>query len=84
MILARDSELRLSEAIPFAGPAAGDASADASKSLEDVERDYILTVLESCSWKVKGRGNAADVLKMNPSTLRSRMRKLSLLRPDGA
>jgi transcriptional regulator with GAF, ATPase, and Fis domain len=84
VILARDSELRLSDALPLARPAAGDASADAGKSLEDVERDYILTVLDSCSWKVKGRGNAADVLKMNPSTLRSRMRKLDLLRPDGS
>ena len=65
-----------------AGTAAVPSLRDASKSPEDVGREYIVSVLEACDWKVKGRGNAADVLKMNPSTLRSRMRKLDLLRPD--
>ncbi|MBI5446876.1 MAG: sigma 54-interacting transcriptional regulator [Deltaproteobacteria bacterium] len=49
-------------------------------SLEDIERAHIRTVLEQCDWKVKGRGNAADRLGLNPSTLRFRMKKLGLER----
>jgi transcriptional regulator with GAF, ATPase, and Fis domain len=50
-------------------------------SLWDVEHEHILTVLESCRWKVKGRGNAAEQLGLNESTLRARMKKLGIRRP---
>jgi len=50
-------------------------------SLRDVERDRILAVLESCGWKVKGRGNAAEQLGLKESTLRARMKKLGIKRP---
>lgn len=49
--------------------------------LEDVERAHIVKVLEERGWAVKGGGNAADLLDMNPSTLRSRMKKLGIIRP---
>lgn len=49
-------------------------------SLVDVEREHILKVLEECGWKVKGPGNAADLLGLNPSTLRSRIKKLGIRR----
>ena len=49
--------------------------------LEDVERAHIVKVLEKIGWAVKGEGNAADLLDMNPSTLRSRMKKLGIVRP---
>jgi len=52
-------------------------------TLEDVERRHILRVLESCDGKVKGRGNAAESLGLNPSTLRSRMKKLGIARQAG-
>jgi len=51
-------------------------------SLRDVERDHILSVLESCGWKVKGRGNAAEQLGLKESTLRARMKKLGIKRPN--
>lgn len=53
----------------------------ASANLENVERTHILAVLESCDWKVKGRGNAAQQLGLKESTLRSRMKRLGISRP---
>jgi len=54
----------------------------ADEELESVERSHILSVLEKCDWKVKGPGNAAERLGLNPSTLRGRMRKLGIERPE--
>ncbi|MGI9550759.1 MAG: sigma-54 interaction domain-containing protein [Aurantibacter sp.] len=51
---------------------------DLEGSLEEVERNYILQVLKSCSWKVEGDRGASSVLGLNPSTLRSRMLKHGL------
>jgi PAS domain S-box-containing protein len=50
-------------------------------TLQDIERSHIHAVLESCGWKVKGRGNAAEQLGLKESTLRSRMKKLGIKRP---
>ena len=50
--------------------------------LEDVERSHILRVLGECGWRIAGRGNAAERLGMNRSTLRSRMEKLGIERPQ--
>jgi transcriptional regulator with GAF, ATPase, and Fis domain len=50
-------------------------------SLEDVERAHVLKVLGLCGWRIAGRGNAAERLGMNRSTLRSRMEKLGIERP---
>jgi formate hydrogenlyase transcriptional activator len=48
--------------------------------LATIERAHILRMLEECDWRVKGPGNAADLLGLNPSTLRGRMRKLGITR----
>ena len=40
------------------------------KRLDEVERDHILRTLEARGWKVRGPGGTAEVLGMNPSTLR--------------
>jgi transcriptional regulator with GAF, ATPase, and Fis domain len=50
----------------------------ADKSLEQIEHDYITRVLEKTHWKIEGVGGAASILELNPSTLRSRMRKLDI------
>ena len=52
------------------------------ESLNHIERCHILDVLNKCHWKIKGKGNAAEVLGLNPSTLRFRMRKLQITRPE--
>jgi formate hydrogenlyase transcriptional activator len=56
------------------------ASADGALSLTDIERRHILTVLERTSWRVDGPSGAARLLNLNPSTLRSRMKKLGIQR----
>jgi formate hydrogenlyase transcriptional activator len=52
------------------------------KSLKfaDVEVDHIRSVLEATGWRVRGRGGAADLLGMKPTTLESRMAKLGIVR----
>ncbi len=54
------------------------------KTLEAVERDYIIQVLEQCQWKVSGKSGAAEMLGLNRSTLRARMRKLDIVKPDNS
>lgn len=50
------------------------------RNLEGLERANILHALEESGWRVKGDGNAAERLGINPSTLRSRMKKLGIER----
>ena len=52
-----------------------------AESLQDVERAHIVRLLNSCGWTIEGRGQAAERLGLNPSTLRNRMRKLGIRRP---
>jgi chemotaxis protein methyltransferase CheR len=56
---------------------------DALKPLAEMEREYILRVLDRVGWKVEGKSGAAEVLDMNPGTLRSRMKKLGIRRHKG-
>ena len=51
-------------------------AADHSRSLEAAERKHIESVLASTGWVIEGPKGAAAILQMNPSTLRSRMRRL--------
>jgi formate hydrogenlyase transcriptional activator len=51
-------------------------------TLNDVEREHILHVLEQTGWRVQGKGGAAEILGLNRSTLESRMAKLGILRPQ--
>ena len=54
---------------------------NANRSLADVERAYIVRVLEQTRWKVSGENSAAEILGLNRSTLRARMRKLDIRKP---
>ena len=49
--------------------------------LVDLERDYIGQVLQKTHWRIEGTNGAANLLGMNPSTLRGRMRKEGIRRP---
>ena len=51
-------------------------------SLEAVERAYIVRALEQTDWVVHGPRGAARILGLNPSTLRSRMKKLGIRKPN--
>jgi transcriptional regulator with GAF, ATPase, and Fis domain len=48
------------------------------KSLQETEKDHILRVLKLTNWRIDGAKGAALILDINPSTLRSRMRKLGI------
>ncbi|MBN1879681.1 sigma 54-interacting transcriptional regulator [bacterium] len=53
-----------------------------AKTMEAVEREYILRILEQAHWKVSGKNGASEILGLNRSTLRARMRKLGLHKPN--
>jgi transcriptional regulator with GAF, ATPase, and Fis domain len=54
---------------------------ETSERADAAERSHLLQVLERCHWRIDGRGNAAECLGLNPSTLRSRLKKLGISRP---
>jgi PAS domain S-box-containing protein len=51
-------------------------------TLADLERNHIIKVLHRTLWRIEGPKGAARILDMHPETLRSRMRKLGINRPD--
>lgn len=53
----------------------------ARKSLDEVEREHIIRVLDMTHWKVSGKNGAAEILGLDRSTLRARMRKLGIRQP---
>ncbi len=54
-----------------------------TKRLSEVEQEHILRTLLETGWKIEGPTGAAQHLGMNPSTLRTRMKKLGIKRPEG-
>ena len=50
------------------------------RTLEEVERQHILKVLDQAGWRVSGPDGAAQILGINPSTLRFRIKKLHIKR----
>jgi formate hydrogenlyase transcriptional activator len=56
----------------------------AHPTLKESERELIRRTLDECRWVVGGPNGAAARLGMKRTTLLSRMKKLSLTRPDGA
>ena len=57
-------------------PHTGDAIP--GQTLEENERHHILRTLDQTNGRIAGRGGAASLLGLNPSTLRSRMKKLGI------
>ncbi len=54
--------------------------APSPQSIDQVERGHILAVLMQTNWRIEGSDGAAALLNLNPSTLRSRMKKLGVRR----
>lgn len=48
------------------------------RPLAEIEREYILSILEKSGWKIKGPKGAAEILGLNYGTLRSRIKKLGI------
>jgi transcriptional regulator with GAF, ATPase, and Fis domain len=51
-----------------------------SVTLIEVERRHIVNVLQTSGWRIEGASGAAHILGIKPSTLRSRMAKLGIVR----
>jgi PAS domain S-box-containing protein len=51
-----------------------------TKTLGEIEREYIMETLEHTGWRIEGPRGAANILGLNPSTLRTRMLKLGIHR----
>ena len=66
-----------------AAPAQPPRSAGAeAQSLEAIERAHIIAMLRKSRGVVEGPQGAAQLLEMNPSTVRFRMKKLSIAKAD--
>jgi transcriptional regulator with GAF, ATPase, and Fis domain len=53
-----------------------------NRSLEEVERGYIIDVLKRCAGKISGTGGAAEILNIPGNTLHSKMKKLGITKAD--
>ncbi len=49
-------------------------------SMEMMEKEHILRILEESNWRINGENGAAEKLEMHPNTLRSRLKKLQIYR----
>jgi len=47
-----------------------------------MERRHIAKILKRTGWKIDGPNGAARLLELNPSTLRSRIKKLGIRRSE--
>jgi len=96
VVLSRGPILRLDEDLVLASASAGDhGTADSSAqkaeaanpalsalaTLEEVERNHILAVLQQTGGVVEGPKGAAKILNLHPNTLRHRIEKLGIKRP---
>ena len=77
-VLATGPIVQIDEAMMRSGETVQESVVD---TLENAERNHILRALNETRWVVHGKKGAADLLGINPSTLRSRMEKLAIKRP---
>ena len=52
------------------------------RTLEETERNQISKILSEAKWRIEGKNGAAAILGIHPSTLRARMHKLEIVRPE--
>ena len=77
VILSEGSEL---EPIEWLSQPGGKAGSGKTLTLEEMERQHIVDVLEHTNWRVSGEKGAAKILGINPTTLEARMKKLGITR----
>ena len=91
VVLSKGPELEVISELPASIPPPAEPTAHpslekptelspADLKLRHVERDHILTTLKRSGWRIEGPTGAAHLLGLNPSTLRSRMKKLGIER----
>jgi transcriptional regulator with GAF, ATPase, and Fis domain len=77
LILSEGAQLDLGGWLPRPSPPPRE---EGTQTLEEIEREHILTVLEGTGWRVSGERGAARLLGMKPTTLEARMKKLGIAR----
>ena len=51
-------------------------------TMEEVQRNQLLKTLSETRWRIEGNNGAAHILGLHPSTLRARIQKLGIARPE--
>ena len=78
VILCSGPVLHLADKLSTSSP----SMSSAIRTLEEVERNQILKILSETRWRIEGKSGAAAILGLHPSTLRARMHKLAIVRPE--
>ena len=75
------NEILLPSAIPGKKTIVNES--DITQSLEENEREFIIATLKKTNGKIRGPGGAAELLKIPPTTLHSKMKKLGIIKTIG-
>jgi formate hydrogenlyase transcriptional activator len=78
VILCPGPVLHLADKLDISSP----AISSAVRTMEATERHHMLKILSEKKWRIEGKEGAAAILGLNPSTLRARMHKLGIIRPQ--
>jgi PAS domain S-box-containing protein len=78
VILCTGPVLQLADKLEISSP----PFSSAVRTLEETERNQIIKILSDTRWRIEGKDGAAAILGLNPSTLRARMHKLGIVRPE--
>ncbi len=78
VILCPGPVLHLADRLDNSSP----ALSSAVQTLEETERNQIIKILSEAKWRIEGKDGAAAILGLNASTLRARMHKLGIIRPQ--
>jgi formate hydrogenlyase transcriptional activator len=78
VILCTGTVLQLADKLEISSP----PLSSAVRTLEETERNQILKTLSETRWRIEGKEGAAAILGLHPSTLRARMHKLGIVRPE--
>jgi formate hydrogenlyase transcriptional activator len=81
---AHDRQLLTIRATPPLRAVAADRPPSTVISFSEAERRAIVKALETTGWRISGRGGAADLLGLKPTTLHAKMKRLGVRRPSGA
>lgn len=88
LITSRNGALNLDRALPESDFLSGQKTTSPEsetirtvKELQQLEYANLVLALETTGWQVSGKGGAAELLGMNPTTLSSRIKALKITRP---
>ena len=78
VILCPGPVLQLTDKLEISSP----PMSSAIRTLKETERNQIHKILKETRWRIEGKDGTAAILGLHPSTLRARMHKLGILRPE--